>query len=165
MESRFLLVAVVIMAAITFFSCKKKEDVVCYTPKQAGIQGKWKQDYFLDPLAFQPLPEWEKIEFRNDSFYMNIRIWAEHLTALDCYQQTWIQYQKGIYKIDNDTLYMNGVITDSNYVLKIGGCHNSGNYMAHFGINYCGEKLILRIPIYGSTISEYKLLLNMFRAN
>ncbi|MEO6832708.1 MAG: hypothetical protein ABI378_09560 [Chitinophagaceae bacterium] len=145
MRNKLLFTVLVLWASTVLYSCKKEETQVCRNPIQSDLQGVWKQDYYLDPLAFQPLPEWSKIEFRNDSFYMSIIVRAELRTELDCYQTKWTEYAKGVFALQNDRLNFSGILTDSTYLVKTSGCHASGPYNARFGIKYCSSSFTMNI--------------------
>jgi hypothetical protein len=158
MQTRLFLIAALLLSA-TLSSCSKKQEAAtCITPNKELIQGSWKQDFPKDP-AFQPPPEWERIEFRDDSFFMRIRNRTDMITEANCYQYTWLNYAKGIYNIDADSMkiYFDGVYTDSNYVIKTNGCHSIGTYNPTFGISRCDHLLMLKIILRGYSIPQERL--------
>jgi len=126
------------------------------TPSNEMIQGSWKQDFPKEP-AFEPPPEWEKIEFRNDSFFMRIRSSTDMITAKNCYQGTWFTYTKGVYNIDSMKIHFDGIITDSSYSTKVDTCHGIGKYQPEFGITLCGDLLTLKVILKSDTIPEERL--------
>ena len=160
-KSLFLVLVVAIATAIS--SCKKSENFVCRNPTASDLHGVWSQDYYVDPIAFQPSPDWERIEFRQDSFFMKIVVSAEHLTALDCYLRKWDEYAKGIYTVVNDRIAFTGILTDSNYVEKNSGCHENGLYNARFAIEYCGSNFVMKILSADTVVANASFVIKMLR--
>lgn len=162
-KSLFFLLVIVMITSI--ISCKKSENFVCRNPSAIDLHGVWSQDYYVDPIAFQPFPDWERIEFRQDSFFMKIVVSAEHLTALDCYLKKWNEYAKGIYTVVNDRIAFTGILTDSNYVEKISGCHENGLYNARFAIEYCESNFVMRILSADTIVAGDIFKIKMLRKN
>lgn len=156
---------ILVILIFSFFSCKKQSNESCISPTNNDLQGEWKQDYFLDPNAFAPPPEWERIIFRNDSFFMKIVIRPEQLDSLNCYEKKWNEYAKGTFLIDNYRITFDGVLTDSLYKIKTGGCHESGPYKSRVGINFCGQSFTLNILSNDTIVKGDKFKITMLKLN
>jgi hypothetical protein len=163
MQSKWVAILAFVLSA-TIYSCHKKveEVVTCITPDRELIQGSWKEDWDKEP-SLQPPPEWEKLEFRNDSFFIRIRVRTDILTDHDCYERSWLEYAKGVYHIDSMKIHFNGILTDSNYVIKTGGCHSVGNYQSVVGISLCGDTMTFKFLFTSTSIPEDDLKVKMYK--
>lgn len=161
MKNNIMLVILI----LSFFSCKKRNNESYTSPTINDLQGEWKQDYFLDPNAFAPLPEWERIIFRNDSFFMKIVIRPEHLDSLNCYEKKWNEYAKGTFLIDNNRITFDGVLTDSLYKIKTGGCHESGPYKSRSAIDFFGQLFTLHILSNDTIVKGDRFKITMLKLN
>ncbi|MEO6833279.1 MAG: hypothetical protein ABI378_12135 [Chitinophagaceae bacterium] len=165
MENKISFVLLIILLSNIFYSCKKSENNSCRTPFSNEIQGAWKQDYRPNPNAYLPQPNWERIEFRSDSFYMQYVAFAELLTPKDCFQSTWKEYTKGIYRIDNNRIEFTGVYTDSAFVTENVGCHSRGHYTQKFDIALCNSMLVMNMLYKDSTLQGEEYKVYMYKTN
>jgi len=101
------------------------------------------------------------MKFENDSFFMV----AKHQTdspTVDCPEVSWIEYTKGAFTMSSSVIYLQGVYTDSNYLVKTSGCHNIGVYNDSFIVDFCKPLLKLTwtspgpVPETYRTIDMYK---------
>ena len=97
------------------------------------LQGVWTED----SIAYRnELLQYTTHEFRFscDSFYVTMKTFAKANTYPDtCYNNgQWTEYAKGVYSLKNDSLWISGTFTKSNFKQKISGCYRIGQYLETF---------------------------------
>ena len=107
------------------------------------LQGEWQED---SVLYQDKLLEYTKhrFTFTCDSFYAHLDTYAKvNRHADSCYNGGHIQeYAKGRYVVSNDTLYLIGTFTKSNFKQKISGCYRIGQYIPSFLIKSQADEFI-----------------------
>ncbi len=139
--NKILFFIVALGMSIAVSSCKKGNEVIPVTYN--NIKGTWKHDYNIEPDFTMP-PEYKRMEFVNDSFYLTYR-WRKELLSIECPDNTGIWYIKGQYKLeDGKKMYFNGNFTDPDFVvLTIGsGCDSIGNYIDSFNISMRTKEIL-----------------------
>ncbi len=140
--------------AFLFFllSCSPNSNV--QTPGNPLFQGVWKEVLSKEKLDPKNM-EYTSYEFRFtcDSVYMILRICSKFgYEDPKCFQKgVWSEYQKGGYKIKDDSLIIEGVYTKPNYKMKTSGCHHSGNFHEVFLISSGGQKNSLSLNLNSGT--------------
>ena len=110
------------------------------------LQGVWAED----SIAYRnELLQYTTHEFRFscDSFYVTMKTFARANTYPEtCYNNgQWTEYAKGVYSLKNDSLWISGTFTKSNFKQKISGCYRIGQYLETFIIkNRTANSLELR---------------------
>lgn len=99
----------------------------------AELQGSWNEEppAFVDTLLQYSQ---HSFKFTCDSFYATISTRSKVNYYDDhCFNKgTWKEYAKGVYVVSNDTLYINGTFTQSNFRQKLSGCYRIGQYVPVF---------------------------------
>lgn len=112
------------------------------------LQGKWKEVHqtYQDSLIQYTA---SNFKFSCDSFYVELdtrstaNYYGDH-----CFNSgRWKEYAKGNYVVSNDTLYLIGTFTKSNFKQKLDGCYRIGQYLPTYLIKETGEKRIELINI------------------
>ncbi|WP_242689284.1 fumarate hydratase [Pedobacter sp. SYSU D00535] len=97
------------------------------------LQGLWEEEPvdFADSLLVYTK---HHIKFTCDSFYVTLNTRAKvNYYADSCFNEgEWSEYAKGNYLVSNDTLYLLGTFTKSNYKQKLSGCYRIGQYLPVF---------------------------------
>ena len=116
---------------LTFSSCKFNPNL-----QDKGtdyIQGAWQEsrvDYQDQLLQYTK----HTFKFNCDSFYITFQTKSKSNIYPDsCFNNgTWTEFAKGGYTIQNDTLFLSGTFTKSNFKQKISGCYRNGLYLETF---------------------------------
>src|SRR5690554_315954 len=110
--NKLLFITIILGASIFVSSCKKKENPgLSINPE--NFHGAWKHNFQLPPAFWFP-PEFKKIIFSDDSFFMTYR-WRKDILTLECPYEMGIWYLKGNYKVDETKLFLSGNFTDDNF--------------------------------------------------
>ncbi|HCN83269.1 MAG TPA: fumarate hydratase [Sphingobacteriaceae bacterium] len=116
---------------LILFACKFNPDV--QGKGSVLLQGVWEQDsvQYHDQLLEYTR---HKFTFSCDSFYATLITKAKVNQYPDsCFNGgNWSEYAKGTYVFRNDTLYLLGTFTKSNFKQKISGCYRIGQYLPVF---------------------------------
>lgn len=100
-----------------------------------SLQGFWTEErvIYQDQLLEYTL---HTLRFTCDSFYLALDTYAKTNSYPDsCFNNGhWTEYVKGVYSTTNDTLFLNGTFTKSNFKQKISGCYRIGQYVKAFAI-------------------------------
>jgi hypothetical protein len=114
-----------------FSSCKLNPNL--QGRGEAFLQGEWVED---SVLYQDELLEYSKhnLTFSCDSFYASIKTYAKvNRYTEDCFNNgNWTEYVKGNYLVRNDTLFLAGTFTKSNFKQKLSGCYRVGQYLPVF---------------------------------
>lgn len=75
-----------------------------------------------------------KFTFTCDSFYAVLNTISKVNPYEDsCFNNgNWKEYAKGVYKVNNDTLFIYGTFTKANSKQKLSGCYRIGQYLPIF---------------------------------
>jgi len=108
------------------------------------LQGEWQQD---SVPAQKKLLEYSlyNIKFSCDSFFMQIKSFSKANNSPDTCGRSghWVEYIKGGYYQQNDTLHVRGQFCNANHSLKPeGGCFRSGIYEETFKLKKTGDSLV-----------------------
>lgn len=116
-----------------FFACKPRPNI--QGRGETFIQGVWNQDSIANKSKLLNYTEYH-FKFTCDSFYLDLTTHSKvNYYAEECYNGgVWKEYAKGIYQVRNDSLFLVGDFTKSNYKQKISGCYRNGRYMVNFVI-------------------------------
>lgn len=159
-NKKFLITALALSAVI--FSCKKKDSCEDTTISKDKLQGNWKENPSrYGTTAFRFRPEYLLMKIENDSFFIEMKSKTDAPT-ISCPDTSWIEYAKGVFLLGNSTLYLRGIYTDSNHVIKTSGCHHIGTYNDSFKVDFCKPILKLiwtspgAVPETYRTIDMYK---------
>lgn len=130
--------------ALVLFSCQFNPNV--QGKGSSELQGVWEQDsvQYQDKLLEYTR---HKFVFTCDSFYATLRTKAKVNQFPDsCFNGgNWAEYAKGTYVFRNDTLYILGTFTKSNFKQKISGCYRIGQYLPVFIVKEkSADKLVLK---------------------
>lgn len=98
-----------------------------------SLQGVWEEDsvyYQNERLQFTK----HQFQFTCDSVYLTMKTFAAVNTYPDsCFNDgEWIEYAKGTYLTQSDTLILTTTFTKSNFKQKISGCYRIGQYLPIF---------------------------------
>lgn len=111
-----------------------------------SLQGVWEEDsayYQNERLQYSK----HQFRFTCDSVYLTIKTFAKVNTYPDsCFNNgEWIEYAKGTYLTQSDTLILNTTFTKSNFKQKISGCYRIGQYLpAYIILKNTGDSLYLQ---------------------
>lgn len=99
------------------------------------MQGIWSQDSIANKAKLLNYTK-HQFKFTCDSFYVELGTKSKVNYYEDsCFNNgNWREYAKGIYKVKNDTLFLIGDFTKSNYKQKVSGCYRNGRYITNFKI-------------------------------
>lgn len=129
----FPILGVVAALILMVSACQRLPDV--QGKGEVFLQGIWNQDSVPYSSTLLSYTE-HKIKFTCDSFYVDL---VTH-SKVNYYEDTcfnkgvWQEYAKGIYVVRNDSLFLEGTYTKSNYKQKMTGCYNIGQYRKSFTI-------------------------------
>jgi hypothetical protein len=110
---------------------------------EAFLQGVWSQDSIANANQLLSYTQ-HKFKFTCDSFYVDLTTHSKvNYYADSCYNNgIWKEYAKGVYVVRNDSLFMEGDYTKSNYKQKVSGCFHTGRYIKSFYVKSTSPKLI-----------------------
>ncbi len=102
---------------------------------EAFIQGIWTQDSVANSEKLQAYTM-HQFKFTCDSFYVDLTTHAKvNYYEEACFNSGhWKEYAKGVYQVRNDTLFLVGDFTKSNYKQKVSGCYRSGRYITNLKV-------------------------------
>lgn len=101
------------------------------------LQGNWIEDSILNNSQLVSYQQYQ-IRITADSFYLRIENHvARNLNGGPCFQSnTWQEFAKGYYKLNKDTLKLEGNFVNQSYKYKPeGSCYRSGKYLEDFVLN------------------------------
>lgn len=141
---KYVLYFFLALMLFTLNSCK-------FNPNLQGkgtesIQGVWEEnsvDYQNERLQYTK----HQFRFTCDSVYLTMKTFAKVSTYPDsCFNNgEWIEYAKGTYLTQSDTLLLTTTFTKSNFKQKISGCYRIGQYLPVFIISKnTGDSLLLQ---------------------
>lgn len=124
-----------------FTACKRLPNV--QGKGEAFLQGVWSQDSIANADQLLSYTQ-HKFKFTCDSFYVDLTTHSKvNYYADSCYNNgVWKEYAKGVYVVRNDSLFMEGDYTKSNYKQKVSGCFHTGRYIKSFYVKSTSPKLI-----------------------
>jgi len=124
-----------------FTACKRLPNV--QGKGEAFLQGVWSQDSIANADQLLSYTQ-HKFKFTCDSFYVDLTTHSKvNYYADSCYNNgVWKEYAKGVYVVRNDSLFMEGDYTKSNYKQKVSGCFHTGRYIKSFYVKSISPKLI-----------------------
>ncbi|RYF84577.1 MAG: fumarate hydratase [Chitinophagaceae bacterium] len=95
------------------------------------VQGIWDQTG-IDSASLNGVKH--HLKFTCDSFYMKLSVDARinYFSDTCATDGKRVEFAKGVYAVQNDTLMLSGVYTKSNFKQKISGCYNIGRYRHNF---------------------------------
>jgi len=108
------------------------------------LQGEWQQDSI--PMQ-NKLLEYStyRLKFSCDSFYLQISSFSKVNNRLDTCVKSgrWVEYVKGDYRQQGDTLHLKGQFCNAHYEIKEeGGCFRAGPYEELFKVSKKTDSLI-----------------------
>ena len=97
------------------------------------VQGVWAEDsvaYRNELMQYTT----HQFKFTCDSFYVTLNTFAKaNIYPDSCFNNgQWTEYAKGNYAVRNDSLFIAGTFTKSNFKQKISGCYRIGLYLETF---------------------------------
>lgn len=131
LRSRTIIGSAILCLLSLAFSCKFRPNV--QGRGEPTLQGVWLQHSIANKeKLLNYTTHWFK--FTCDSFYVDFVTHAKvNYYQDDCFNGgVWKEYAKGVYVFRNDTLFLQGDFTKSNYKQKISGCYRNGRYLANF---------------------------------
>ncbi|WP_432709634.1 fumarate hydratase [Pedobacter sp.] len=110
---------------------------------EAFLQGVWNQDSIANADKLLSYTQ-HKFKFTCDSFYVDLTTYSKvNYYADSCFNNgVWKEYAKGVYVVRNDSLFMEGDYTKSNYKQKVSGCFHTGRYVKSFYVKSISPNLI-----------------------
>lgn len=131
---RHSIIALSVALSVSLFaavSCRFNPDI--QGPGSAAFQGIWEEE---PGSGHDSLLQYTRHQFKFtcDSFYATLSTTSKVNYYEDsCYHQgTWKEYAKGNYVVNNDTLYIIGTFTKSDFRQKLSGCYRIGQYLPVF---------------------------------
>lgn len=114
-------------------SCRRLPDV--QGKGEAFLQGIWNQDSIGNADKLLNYTQ-NRFKFTCDSFYVDLTTHSKVNYYPDsCFNGgIWKEYAKGVYEVRNDSLFLSGTYTKSNYKQKVSGCYQIGRYEKAFYI-------------------------------
>lgn len=125
-----------------FYSCTRMPDI--QGKGEALLQGIWVQDSIQHREKLLNYTQ-HQFKFTCDSFYVDFTT----VSKANYYEEAcfnngiWKEYAKGTYEVRNDTLFLKGVFTKSNYKQKVSGCYRNGQYISNFILRQIQPKLLV----------------------
>lgn len=138
------------------FSCTRLPNV--QGKGETYMQGIWNEDSLGIQKKMQVYTQ-HRFKFSCDSFYVDFTTRAKvNYYGEECFNKgTWHEYAKGTYEVRNDSLFLAGDFTKSNYKQKISGCYRTGRYINRFIIKAKDSKHINLLNLSDNTT----ILLNL----
>jgi hypothetical protein len=101
----------------------------------SSIQGIWNEDKIEHADQLLNYTQ-QKFKFTCDSFYVDLTTHSKVNYYEDsCYNKgIWKEYAKGTYQVKNDSLFLEGTYTKSNFKQKTSGCFQIGRFLKTFHI-------------------------------
>ncbi len=132
----------------------------------AFLQGNWTEDSVLNKAQLISYQQYH-LTFTCDSFYLNISSFSKkNLNGGSCYDsKSWQEFAKGYYKLENDTLKLEGNFVDNHYKYKKeGSCYRFGKYKEDFILDKKTDSLFviksLQTSLYHQLTLKQKLVCN-----
>ena len=116
---------------MTSTSCRRLPDV--QGKGEVFLQGIWNEDHVDNSKQLLNYTQY-KFKFTCDSFYVDLTTHSKvNYYDDNCFNNgIWKEYAKGVYRVKNDTLLLDGTYTKSNYKQKVSGCYNIGRFLKTF---------------------------------
>lgn len=116
---------------MAFLGCERRPNV--QGNGEVFLQGVWNQDSVANSATLMNYTQ-HKFKFTCDSFYVDLTTHSKVNYYEDpCYNNgVWKEYAKGVYQVRNDSLFLEGTYTKSNYKQKVSGCYTVGIYRKSF---------------------------------
>ena len=120
-----------VLVVMAYASCRRLPDV--QGKGEFFLQGIWNEDYVPNSEQLLNYTQY-KFKFTCDSFYVDLTTHSKvNYYEENCYNKgIWKEYAKGVYRVKNDTLLLDGTYTKSNYKQKVSGCYNVGRFLKTF---------------------------------
>ncbi len=130
----FRIFPVVLLVLCIAASCQRLPNV--QGKGEVFMQGVWNQDSIENSSALLNYTQ-HKFKITCDSFYVELTTHSKvNYYADSCFNNgVWKEYAKGIYQVRNDSLFLEGTYTKSNYKQKVSGCYQTGRFGKAFFIN------------------------------
>lgn len=125
---------------------------------EAFMQGVWNQDSISNSDRLLTYTQ-HKLKITCDSFYVDLTTHSKVNYHEDsCFNNgLWKEYAKGVYAVRQDSLFLEGTYTWSNYKQKISGCYHIGRYIKTFLIREQTDNSLTLLSL--SNQRETKLIL------
>jgi len=154
---RLLAFCLLIICTIVLVSCKFNPNI--QGKGSENLQGIWDETtvaYQNERLQFSK----HQFRFTCDSVYLTIKTVAKVNTYPDsCFNNgNWIEYAKGIYETNKDTLLITATFTKSNFKQKISGCYRNGQYTPVFVIRKSNSDSLVLEDLQNHLPLEFKLV-------
>jgi len=122
---------IILFCLTAFLGCERRPNV--QGNGEVFLQGVWNQDSIANSAKLMNYTQ-HKIKFTCDSFYVDLTTHSKvNYYEEACYNNgVWKEYAKGVYQVRNDSLFLEGTYTKSNYKQKVSGCYTIGIYRKSF---------------------------------
>ncbi|MGA2668062.1 MAG: hypothetical protein ABSF32_03990 [Ignavibacteria bacterium] len=120
-----------------FFSCSKPKPYI-----KTVFEGKW-EDISVETYLWA---QRYTLSFRTDSFYVTKFVHTDVYSRSNCHPNPldWYEYYSGLFKYDNDSIYLTGFRTDSiNERLEISECVKKVEYNVSYKYEFRSDTLVL----------------------
>jgi hypothetical protein len=130
----FRIFPVILLVLCIVASCQRLPNV--QGKGEVFMQGIWNQDSVQNSSALLNYTQ-HRFKITCDSFYVELTTHSKVNYYPDsCFNNgVWKEYAKGIYVVRNDSLFLEGTYTKSNYKQKVSGCYQTGRFVKSFFIN------------------------------
>lgn len=130
---------IILFCLTAFLSCERRPDI--QGNGQPFLQGIWSQDSIPNAARLLTYTE-HQLKFTCDSFYVDLTTHSKVNYYEDpCFNNgVWKEYAKGVYEVRNDSLFLEGTYTKSNYKQKVSGCYTIGVYRRSFIVKSSDSK-------------------------
>lgn len=131
----------ILIGLLCVFSCKFNSPI-----QGSGadfLQGNWVQDSV--PMQKQLVNySLYAFDFNCDSFFVSINTFSKVQVAVDTcmHRGEWMEYAKGSYVLQNDTLYLKGFFANADTTLKNEGCLRKGVFNETFSVKLKSDSLL-----------------------
>jgi hypothetical protein len=128
---------IILICLAAFSGCERRPNV--QGNGEVFLQGIWNQDSIAGSAKLMNYTQ-HRIKFTCDSFYVNLTTHSKvNYYGESCYNNgVWKEYAKGVYQVRNDSLFLEGTYTKSNYKQKVSGCYTIGIYRKSFVVKSVG---------------------------
>jgi hypothetical protein len=129
----FNILSCTLILALLASACQRLPDL--QGKGEVFLQGVWNQDSIPYSNTLLNYTQ-HKFKITCDSFYVELTTHSKVNYYEDsCFNNgVWKEYAKGVYQVRNDSLFLVGTYTKSNYKQKVSGCYNTGQYLKSFYI-------------------------------
>jgi hypothetical protein len=107
------------------------------TPGEGYLQGEWQQDSVTNQKQLLAYSLYH-LKFSCDSFFVSMHSFSKVNTGADTCMNSgnWMEYCKGTYDQQHDTLHLKGQFCNADFSLKDDkGCFRSGDYEEFFKVS------------------------------